>query len=453
MSDVSVSASAPALAGLAAHRRLADPTASSADLLAGAPRLVHAATLALVALVAAFVLWAAFARIEEVTIGQGRVIPASRIQLVQSLEGGIVKAIHAGEGALVERGDLLIQIDPTGFGSNLDEARERIAALRLKRARLIAEATGASPDLPADLAASHSEASTRQMAEYEARQSALTSALATSAERVSQRRQEMAESHARIASLEESLRLARAELDLTRPLLESGAAAKVEVLRLEARIVELEGSIEATRLAIPRLEAAAAEAASEADGRKATFRADALKELNATDMDLAAIEQSMRADADRVARTDLRAPVRGIVQRLHVTTVGQVVRPGNDIVEIVPVDDTLLVEARITPRDVAFLRPGQQGIVKISAYDYGIYGSLEARLERISADAITTEKGDSYYLIEVRTSRAYLERNGKRLPIMPGMVAEVDMVTGERTVLQYLMKPFTRLRAEALRER
>jgi len=236
-------------------------------------------------------------------------------------------------------------------------------------------------------------------------------------------------------------------------LVSHGAAAKVDVMHLKAKISELSGSVEGSKLAVPRLRAAIAEAESERSQHSANFRAEALKELNQIDVEIATRAEGIKSEADKVARTDLRAPVRGLVQSLHVSTIGQVVKPGQDIVEIVPVDDTLLIEARVATRDVAFLKPDQEANVKISAYEYAMYGTLKGRLERISPDAVSTEKGESYYVILLRTDRAYLEKDGRHLPIIPGMAAEVDMLTGQHTVLQYLIRPFTRLRSEALRER
>jgi adhesin transport system membrane fusion protein len=429
------------------------PSAVSADLLADAPRLLHLANLCLAALVGAFVLWAAFSRLEEVTVAQGRVVPAAKTQVVQSLEGGIVKSIWVREGQLVEEGAVLLQIDPTVLDSNLAEVHEKIIGLRYQRVRLLAEANGGELVAPAGLGADRPDLLIQQQAELEARGSEVRSTLAAIAERIIQRKQEVAESKSKIASISRSLELARAELALTKPLVEQGAAAKVELIRLESRVAELEGAVESAQLTIPRLEAAIAEAENESVQRLMGYRLETLRQLSQVETDLAALEQSVKGEADRVERTELRSPVKGIVQRLNVTTPRQVVKPGESIVEIVPFEGTLLVEAQVATRDIAFVRPQQEAVVKITAYEFGLYGSLKGRVERISADAITTEKGDSYYLIEVRTDQAHLEKDGKQLPIIPGMVAEVNLLTGERSVLQYLMKPFTRLRYESLRER
>lgn len=431
----------------------ASPSAVSAELMSGAPRLVVLANLCLAGLVAAFAVWAAFARLEEVTVGHGRVIPAAKTQLVQSLEGGIVKSIRVREGQIVGKGELLLQIDPTAFGSTLSEAKEKVAGLQHRKARLTAAANGTElvaqavgGDFRPDLLA-------HEQAALEASRSELTARLAAIDQRIGQRRQEVVENNARAKSLERSLELARAELAMTAPLVANGAAAKVELIRLESRVAELDGNREAAELAVPRLEAAIAEAQSERVQVTTSYRADALKQLGDVEIELATLQQSLKGDADKVARTDLQSPVYGIVQRLHVTTERQVVKPGESIVEIIPLDGTLLVEAQIATRDIAFVRPGQDAVVKITAYDYGIYGSLKGKVERISADAILNDKGDSYYLIEVRTDRASLEKDGKVLPIIPGMVAEVDLITGGRTVAQYLLKPLTRLRSESMRER
>lgn len=429
------------------------PTAISADMMSGAGRLVHVTTGVLCAFATLFVVWASFAVIEEVTIGQGKVIPASKIQIVQNLEGGIVKHIAIREGDIVERGALLVQIDPTGLGSDLDEKREKIMGLTALYARLKSEADGAELIFPPEIVARRPDLVRQQLQHHESRRREIGGTLDVLDRQADQKRQEIAETRAKIRSVAASLALANEELQLTEPLVKQGAAARVDVLRLQTRIAELTGQFESFTLAIPRLEQAIAEARSQRQQKEMSFRSETLKDLNEVDVQRAGLTQSARGQADKVARTDVRAPGRGVIKTLNVTTVGQVLRPGQEIVEIVPLDDTLLVEARLAPKDVAFLRPGQDAVVKISAYDYTLYGSLAGRLERIGADAVTPEKGESFYVIGVRTDKAHLEKDGRILPIIPGMIAEVDILSGKKTIMQYLIKPITRMRHEALRER
>lgn len=429
------------------------PTAASADLLRRGRPLVHLASLSLVALVAAFVGWSAWAHVDEVTRGSGRVIPASRVQVVQSLEGGIVRGINVREGGLVKQGDVLIQIDPTGFGSSLGERREKLLGILATLSRLQAEAQAIPLSFPVevlrdrpDLVAAQTELFTQRRQEREAAFSALD-LLAR------QRQQEIVETQSKIETLEKAIRLAVEERDLTRPLVERGAAARIELIRLDSRVNELQGALDGARLAMPRIESALAEARDRRREKEAAARGEMSIALTEARIQSQSLLQSMRADEDRISRTEIRAPVNGVIKTVNLTTLGQVVKPGSDIMEIVPLDESLLVEAEVRPQDIAFLRPGMAANVRISAYDYTIYGALPAEVERISADAISKERGEAVYLVRVRTRRAYLEFNGRQLPIMPGMMAEVDVLTGRKSVMTYLTTPLTRMRSEALRER
>jgi membrane fusion protein, adhesin transport system len=429
------------------------PSAISADLLVGAPWLLRGFAVLIALSFAAFVTWAALTSLDEITVGQGRVIPAKKIQVVQNLEGGIVEAIAIEEGAIVEKGALLVRINATGFDSNLKETGEKVLGLELRRSRLLAEIHGGEPEFGVKNSAARPDLIASEHAQLVAKRLSLASKLAALDQRISQRDQEIRENDAKITSLAEGLALAEEEQALTAAMVTQGVAPRVELIRLNSRLSELRGGLEAAQLAAPRLVAALAEARSERAQEDASARAETLKDLGLIETELGALRQSMQGSADKVARTEVRSPARGIVKQLSVTTIGQVVKPGADIVEIVPLDDTLLIEAKITPRDIAFVRPGQEAVVKISAYDYAIYGTLGGTLERIGADAIVTEKGESYYLVKVRTDRAFLEKDGHKLPIIPGMIAEVDLLTGNRTIMQYLLKPMTRMRYEALRER
>ncbi|CAN0232286.1 unnamed protein product [Phaeothamnion confervicola] len=268
-----------------------------------------------------------------------------------------------------------------------------------------------------------------------------------------QRAQEIKEAQSRIETLRRSLEITTEELEMIRPLEKSRSASRSELLLVEAKYNDIRGALESTRLAIPRLEAALSEIGRRRTERIEAFRGDALQRLSSARVEHSALQETSRASEDKVARTTVRAPTDGIIKTVHVTTPGQVVQPGHSLVEIVPVNDTLLVEAQVRPQDIAFLRPGQDALVKITAYDFSIYGGLVAKLEHIGADSISTEKGETYYLIRVRTAKAHLAHGSSTLPIMPGMVAEVDVITGSKTVMGYLTKPLVRMRQTALRER
>lgn len=442
---------APVAAG--APRRTGIPTAISADLLAPPPRRLDALVLCLVALVGAFVLWAALARIEEVTTGTGRVVPASKLQVVQNLEGGIVREVLIREGAKVAAGETLLRIDPTQAGSSLGETQEKIDGYAALAARLEAEAAAHEPAFEQTLAVRRPSLVAMQLEHYRSRQGELNTAIGILKTQEQQRTQEIVEVKARIETLQRSLALAEEQLELMRPLAASKAASRAEILAIESKVNDIAGELSSARLSLPRLEAARREAESRVTERQSAFRSEAIQQLASTRLEAAVLAEQIKGSRDRLSRTEVRSPVAGIVKTVHVTTPGQVVQPGQSLIEIVPLGDTLLVEARIKPSDIAFLHPGQHALVKLTAYDFSLYGGLEGRVEHIGADSVTDDHGETYYLVKVRTSEGTLRRNGEELQIIPGMVADVDVRTGEKTVLAYLIKPLTRMRQNALRER
>lgn len=270
---------------------------------------------------------------------------------------------------------------------------------------------------------------------------------------VDQRAQELSEKRAKAAQLAESYKFVQKEVELTRPMAAQKVLSDVELLRLERQASDIKGELDATRLAIPRMESALQEARNKVEGAQAKFRSDAALELSQARAELEGTSASNVAMIDRLERTTVRSPVNGIVKQIKVTTVGGVIQPGSEVMEIVPIEDNLLVEAKVRPADVAFLRPGQKAMVKVTAYDYSIYGGLDATLETITADSITNDKGESFYLVRVRTATNRFGSSNKPLPIIPGMLTTVHIQTGEKSVLSYLMKPIMKARSEALRER
>lgn len=435
------------------QRPLGVPTAISADLLAPPPRAAHALLASLVGLVAVFFVWATFARIEEVTRGTGRVIPASKLQVVQNLEGGIVREILVRDGATVTAGETILKIDPTQAGSSLGETQEKIDGYQALISRLEAEAKDEPPSFPDDLTGRRPELVKAQMEHHQSRSRELASALAVLRLQEQQRSQEIVEVRSRIETLTRALELAEEELNLMRPLVASKAASRAEILAIESKVNETAGSLAAAKLSLPRLEAAQKEARDRIAEKVSAFKSEAMQQLTSARLESAVLMEQVKGSQDRLSRTTVKAPVSGIVKTVLVTTPGQVVQPGENLVEIVPMNDTLLIEAQIKPADIAFLRPGQPALVKLSAYDFSLYGGLEGSVETIGADSVTNERGETYYLITVRTAGRTLSRNGDALQIIPGMVADVDVRTGEKTVLAYLMKPLTRMRQDALRER
>jgi membrane fusion protein, adhesin transport system len=398
--------------------------------------------------------WASWASLDEVTRGDGRVIPSSQVQVVQNLEGGIVAAMLVREGEIVERGQVLLRIDNVRAASDFRESRKRYLALLGSLARLRAEVMGSEQIAFADEVLSEAgEVVSNETALFQARKVALRNEVSVLESQVEQREQELAELRSRQAQLERSLALAREELAMTEPLAARGVVSRVEALRLRRQVNDLEGELEAVRLSVPRIESARREGLQRIDERTSAFHATSQRELTAVQAEVEALRETITAEEDRVQRTEVRSPVRGTVQQVMVHTVGGVVQPGADLIEIVPLEDTLLVEARVRPADIAFLRPGLPAVVKITAYDFAIYGGLAATVEDISADTIVDERGERFYRIRVRTEEAVLERAGEPLPIIPGMTAQVDILTGEKTVLDYLLKPILRARDHALRER
>lgn len=403
------------------------------------------------ALLAGGVLWASQAVLEEVTRGSGRVIPSSQIQVVQPLEGGIVAEILVAEGDQVDAGQALMRIDDTSFSSELGEIRQRRAALTARRIRLEAEARDTAPDFSeGDLA---DELVLQESALLDARRSALAQEIAVVAEQLAQKELERVELQTRLVETEATVALIQEELDLAERLRQRGNFPQIELLRLRRQAQEQARELAVLEAALPRGEAAIREAVARRENALAAFRARAAEELARTAADLSVIEETITAARDRVRRTMLRAPVRGIVNAVPITTVGAVVQPGQSVVEIVPVDDRLLIEARVRPQDVAFVGPGQAASVKVTAYDYTVYGDLSGTVDRISADTITDAEGETFYRVIVETEETALGNADAPLPIIPGMVVDVDILTGEKTVLDYLLKPVNRARNEALRER
>ncbi len=429
-----------------------------ADIDRGGSRVFgHLLLLSVAVFFVSFIAWANWATLDEVTRGEGRVIPSSKIQVIQNLEGGIVAEILVKEGTVVDKGQVLLRIENTMAEANYGELRQRYLSALAAIARLQAEQAAkesTQPVFPDDLLKEAPDLASAELNLFNVRQQQLRSQIQILQDQIEQRQQEMQELDSKLAGLRSAYDLASQELNITRPLAEQGVVSKVDMLRLEREVLDLKSQINATNLARPRAESAMNEAQRRVDERLVTFRSDAATELSKRQAELAATTEALTADRDRVLRTEVRSPVHGTVKEIKVRTVGGVIQPGQDLMEIVPIEDTLLVEAQVRPQDIAFLYPNQQAIIKITAYDFSIYGGLDAVVEQISADAIEDkEKGESFFRVYLRTDRNFLGTSEDPLPIIPGMTASVDVLTGEKTVLDYLMKPILRARNNALRER
>jgi len=410
--------------------------------------------LSIVAFFVGAVYWASVATLDEVTTGEGRVIPSSQIQVLQNLEGGILAKIHVREGEIVEQSQVLLTIDDTQAASKYREDRARVLALRASVARLQAEQQGKPPEFPDEVVAERPDLVETELAVYGARTTELRSSIEVYRRQIEQRKQELVELDSRIGQLTDNLALGHEELDILAPLVEQGVSARIELIRLQRQVNDIEGDLMAARQSVPRARSALNEVRRRVEERRAAYLSEVASALAAARGELASVNEVMASAQDRVRRTQVRSPVQGTVIKLYINTIGGVIRPGEDLLEIVPLEDNLLVEAQIRPADIAFLHPGHAAKVKITAYDFAIYGGIDAELEQISADTILNEEGERFYQIRVRTNRNFMvDREGNLLPIIPGMVAEVDILTGKKTVLQYLMKPILRAGGRAMRER
>ncbi|MDH3455081.1 MAG: HlyD family type I secretion periplasmic adaptor subunit [Desulfuromonadales bacterium] len=411
-------------------------------------------TLVIALMLITFVVWAHFTVLDEVTRGMGQVIPSQKIQTIQNLEGGILEEISVQENQIVNKGDILIRIDNALAASQYRDAFTKVAEHEAAIVRLNTEIEVKSKLVfPDQFKETDPQILADQQSIFKARQEQLQAELNVLKSQQSQKQQEITEMQSRQEQLERSLGLAKQQRDIAKPLVDQGVYARVDYLALERDISTLQGDIDALRLAVPRIRQAANEASRRIEQRLAEFKAKALDEMNGRRGELKSLQEMMSAGEDRVTRTDVRSPVRGTIKQINLNTIGGVVRPGESILEIVPLDDTLLIEARIRPADIAFLHPGQKAMIKITAYDFALFGGLEGVVEAISADTIEEDNGESFFKVKLRTKKNAISYRGEDLPIIPGMTASIDILTGKKSVLAYLLKPILRAKQNALRER
>lgn len=398
-------------------------------------------------------LWAGVAEIDEVTRGEGKVIPSSKVQVLQNLEGGIIKEVRVREGDIVEKGQPLIIIDDTGFASSYGEKKSKYLTLQAQLARMEAEINETAPVWPVEVTNKAPEIIEEEHIIYLSRKEELQSSLDILRRQSEQKEQELKEVTTRHQQAARNYELSKEELDLTIPLEKEGVVSRVEILRLKRTVNDMLAEKEATELAIPRVQSSLREANRRVEEKIIQYRNETLKELSGRREEYNRLAEVMKAVEDQVERTTVRAPVRGTIKQVLVHTRGGVVQPGMELIELIPLEDSLLVEAQIRPADIAFLRPGQEAQVKITAYDFTIFGDLDGFLEHIGADTVTDDRGNSFYKIRVRTTKNYLGTENNPLPIIPGMVTSVDIISGKKTILDYLLKPFRKAREKALRER
>lgn len=390
---------------------------SKKAFLIESPRWSNLLLYGIAAVITTLLIWAKFAIIDEYTRADGKVIPSSQIQVIQNLEGGILSEIFVHEGDTVQKAQILVRIDDTRFASDFREGQSKYLSLLASTARLKAEEQGQKK-------VSYPEVVIKEAPDVIIDEDNL----------FKQRQQQL---NASLSTLERSYNLVNEELDITKPLVEEGLMSQLELIRLQRDVNEIKGKI---------------------DQAREEFESKAHEEYNKQQAQLSQLVEALNAMKDRMVRTTVRSPVKGTVKKVNIATIGGVIRPGMDIMEIVPLEDTLLIEAKVRPKDIAFIHPGQAAMVKFTAYDYSVYGGLDGVVEYISADTIKDEeqqggKKESFYKILVRTKTNHLGSDKKPLPIIPGMVCSVDILTGKKSVLDYLLKPILKARQNALRER
>ncbi|MBV1787228.1 HlyD family type I secretion periplasmic adaptor subunit [Marinobacterium sp. D7] len=424
----------------------------SEAMLEQAPRGASALLWTIALFILAAGVWANWATLDEITRGDGEIIPSRQLQVVQNLEGGIVSEILVHEGDLVDKGQVLMRIEDKRFVSSVKESEVRLYELMAKAARLHAEANGESMAMPEDFPDKYKYLLNQEVNLFATRQQELKANLAVLGQQRDQRRQELREAQARQDQVRRSYDLLLQEMKITEPLLSEGVISEVEYLRLKRQVNDLRGELSSIELSLPRIQSSIEEIEQKLSEMELQFRNTARAELNEVLAERARLQETFSGMQDRIQRTEVRAPIKGTVKQLLINTIDGVVRPGDPLLNIVPWEDKLLIEARIRPSDIGQLRVGQPAVVKVSAYDFAIYGGLPAKLIYISPSTIIDEKDETFYVVRLETENPFLGENNS-LPLMAGMTVSVDIVTGEKTVMQYLLKPITKARQRALTER
>lgn len=406
--------------------------------------------------------WAYISMIDELARGEGKVIPSEKIQTIQSLDGGIISDILVGEGQIVKKDQALMKIDTTRFQASLQENKKTYTHLLITRTRLLAES---KIDLAKPIPALNfpqkvmEEAAVFAQADeelFKKRIDELRSTINILDVQYKQKQQELVETRSKSFQLSKSLKLVAQERDTIAKLVARKSRSNVDLLKIKKEYSQVEGDLRSTRLSIPRLELAIIEAKNRKDEKLKMFKSEVSNELQKINTEVKKYESKLVSEQDKLSKTVLNSPVNGIIKQINVNTIGGVVKSGMDLIEIVPDSEILLVEAKIDPKDIAFINPKQEAIVKITAYDFSIYGGLDGKIVEISADSIKDKdsKDDkSYYKVVVKTEKNYLEKNGEKLPIIPGMIASVDIKTGKKTILDFILKPILKTKDNALHER
>jgi membrane fusion protein, adhesin transport system len=430
---------------------------TSAAMLEQTPKQSRALLYGIVMFFIVIFTWAAYAELDEVTKAAGKVIPSQKVQIIQNLEGGIISEILIKEGQLVKKGQILLRIDDNSFESNFMESRLRYLEMLAKAARLKAEAESLERfTVPEEVLKEKPKLATNEQSLFKNHMRGLKNSLQVIRHQTQKFRLELSEAKSKAKQIQRNLKLAKREMKIIKPLYKSGAVSQVKLIQVERQVVGYESEYDVVKTSLPRLSVAIKESQEKEKELTSNFQSKAREELNSTLAEIPRILESIESLQDKLTRTSVRSPVKGTVKQLLVNTIDGVIKPGMNLIEIVPLDDALVVEAKIRPADIAYIFPGQKAKVKITAYDSSKYGSLDAEVIFISADSIKDDTGvkeETFYRVKVKTDKNYLESFGNELPIIPGMITEVDILTGKKTVLDYLFKPILKAQDRALTER
>ncbi|NQZ31266.1 MAG: HlyD family type I secretion periplasmic adaptor subunit [Oceanospirillaceae bacterium] len=399
------------------------------------------------------IVWANLAELDELSRGEGEIIPSKQLQVIQNLEGGIVAEILVREGDLVEKGQVLLRIDDTRFSSSFKENKVRELELIAKAARLRAESEGVDFITPKDFPYEFEMLLRQERSLYEARKRELNANVVVFEQQLRQKQQELVQAKSKRGQLGRSYSLLKQERDMTAPLVREGVVSEVEYLRLKRQVVDLSGELNNIRLSLPRILSSLDETRGMLKEAKLKFQSIARSELNETLSESARLREALTGMQDKLRRTEVTSPVKGTIKELLFNTINGVVQPGDEILNIVPWEDTLLVEAKLRPSDIAKVKPGQKAVIKVSAYDFGIYGGVDAIVATVSPSTVTNEKDEPFYIVRLTTAQPYLEKDGVKHPLIAGMTVSVDILTGKKTVMDYLLKPILKAQQKALTER
>ena len=407
----------------------------------------------IVLMVVSFIFWARLAELDEITRGIGKIVPSSKVQIVQHLEGGILTEMLVRQGDTVEAGQPLLRIDNKISQSNLGESRLKQEELLARQLRLRAEAGEGKLEIIAETASLPVALLESEQALLNSNMEYLKNQADIVEDQIAQRRSEASEAEIRVGNAKKNREFLQKQMDMTKPMVERGIESESDYLRLEREMVSLNDTVETTRASISRISSAIRELQKKKEDLKISFQTRAQKELNEVNAQISQLGEKKTALADQVERTLVTSPARGIVKQMHINTINGVVRPGMDLIEIVPIEDSLLIEAKIQPSDIAFLHPGQKAVVKVTAYDFSIYGGLDGEVLDISADSLLEPNGAPYFLVRIKTLKNFLGSPEKMLKLIPGMQVSVDILTGKKTVMDYLLKPIFKARSAAMTER